>query len=57
MRKITCLVCLFLSINLIAQNDELESNQVVDSIELNETIKRISIGLFIPANNIFISCR
>ena len=52
MRKITCLVCLFLSINLIAQNDELESNQVVDSIELNEPIKRISVGLKIGIPNI-----
>ena len=52
MRKIICLVCLFLSINLIAQNGELESNQVVDSIELNEPIKRISVGLKIGIPNI-----
>jgi len=56
MKKITCIFCLFLSINLIAQDpinfDELESNQVIDSIEVNESIKRISVGLKIGIPNI-----
>jgi hypothetical protein len=52
MKKNTFLICLLLSINLIAQNEELESNQVVDSIEVDDSIKRISLGLKIGIPNI-----
>ena len=52
MKKISFINSLIFSINLIAQNDELESNQVVDSIEVDESIKRISLGLKIGIPNI-----
>ena len=52
MKKISFLICLLLSINLIAQNEELESNPVVDSIEVDDSIKRISLGLKICIPNI-----
>ena len=52
MKKNAFLICLLLSINLIAQNEELESNQVVDSIEVDDSIKRISLGLKIGIPNI-----
>jgi len=52
MKKNAFLICLLLSINLIAQNEEIESNQVVDSIEVDDSIKRISLGLKIGIPNI-----
>ncbi len=49
-KRITFLIFLLLSINLIAQNEELDSSQVVDTTDT--AIKRISLGLKIGIPNI-----